>query len=34
MVRETGIIKDIDDPDEKQQFEKKRKRRLFNLFGK
>ena len=34
MVRETGIVKDIDDPSEKKEFEKKRKKRLFTIFGK
>jgi hypothetical protein len=34
MVRETGIVQDIDDPLEKEEYELKRKRRLFNLFGK
>ena len=34
MVRETGIVHDIDDPVEKKEYERQRKKRLFNIFGK
>lgn len=34
MVKDTGIVVEIDDPTEKAAFEKQRKRKLFTLFGK